>query len=124
MCRETMPFDFLDRHGLKEVCQGVNLVLECFRNFFQTTRSYTYSLLILITPAGGLVNGESEGYQKGVFYQTSCVTSSGLKKISEAFQNLKDILADFLETMSIQKIKRHGLTTLCSECIITNVRRW
>ena len=73
------------------------------------------------TSAGGPVNGESEGYQKGVFYQTSCVTSSGLKKFSEAFQNLKDILADFLETMSIQKIKRHGLTTLCSEYIITNV---
>ena len=46
------------------------------------------------------------------------------EEISEVFQNLRDTLADFRETMSIQKIKRHGLMTLWSEYIITNVRRW
>ena len=75
-------------------------------------------------PAGGLVKGESEGYEKGVFYQTACVTSSGLKKFSGVFQNRIDTLAHFLETMSIQKIKRHGLTTHSSQYIITNVSTW
>ena len=76
------------------------------------------------TLAGGLVKGESEGYEKGVFYQTACETSSGLKKFSEAFQNPIDTLAHFLETMSIQKSKRHGHTTHSSDYITSNVRRW
>ena len=76
------------------------------------------------TPTGEPVKGEPEGYEKGVFYQTACETLCGLKNFSEAFQNPIDTLAHFLETMCIQKIRRHGLTTHNSQYIITNVSTW
>ena len=59
-----------------------------------------------------------------MFYQTACATSSVLKEFSEASQNRIDTLAHFLEIMSIEKIKRHGLTTHSSQYIITNVSTW
>ena len=120
-CRAMLPFASDDRYDHKEACKHTQWVLVSSKKFFRATQSQASAFIPTLEEKVATFLWLPS---KNGFLQTWCLTLSGAKKFSRAYQHSLCVFASFLMIISIVWSKREHRTTLQSDFMIPNVSWW